>query len=68
MFLVLPTSKGEYCLNFNKALFFRPFKDFTRIDMEDGTIIDVLITFENLVNLLSQVYLPAIYSNILNQK
>lgn len=52
MFLVLSTSKGPYCLNFSKALFFRPYKDCTRIDMEDGTIIDVLISFDELTKKL----------------
>ena len=41
MFAVLTTSRGKYTINFAKVLFFYEYKKGTRVEMEDGTIIDV---------------------------
>lgn len=54
MFLILPTAKGDYCVNILKALFFYPHKELTRFEMEDGTIIDFNLKFEEVVNLVNE--------------
>ena len=41
MFVVLTTSRGKYTINFAKVLFFYEYKKGTRLEMEDGTLIDV---------------------------
>ena len=41
MFAVLTTSRGKYTINLAKVLFFYEYKKGTRVEMEDGTIIDV---------------------------
>ena len=54
MFLKLPTVKGDYCVNVLKALFFYPHKDSTRFEMEDGTIIDFTLPFDDVLKLLDE--------------
>ena len=41
MFAVLTTPRGKYTINLAKVLFFYEYKKGTRVEMEDGTIIDV---------------------------
>ncbi len=54
MFVRLPTPKGVYCVNLVKVLFFYPYKEHTRFEMEDGTIIDFNLTFDEVVNLVNE--------------
>ncbi len=54
MFVKLPTPKGDYCVNLMKVLFFYPCKNHTRFEMEDGTIIDFNLTFDEVLNLVNE--------------
>ena len=41
MFAVFEAARGLYTINLEKILFFYPCKHGTRLEMEDGTLIDV---------------------------
>ncbi len=52
MFAVLTIkSKGTFTINLSKVLFFYDSKKGTRLEMEDGTLLDVLEDYEK-INLL----------------
>ena len=54
MFINLPTPKGIYCVNLLKVLFFYPNKECTRFEMEDGTIIDFNMKFDDVITLINE--------------
>ena len=47
MLVVLETTKGVHTVNLDKILFFYPIKSGTcaRLEMEDGTLIDLAISY-----------------------
>ena len=48
MLAVLETTKGLYTVNLTKILFFYSIKSgaYTRLEMEDGTLIDVFMSYD----------------------
>ena len=54
MFINFPTPKGIYCVNLLKVLFFYPNKECTRFEMEDGTIIDFNMKFDDVITLINE--------------
>ena len=68
MFIKLPTPKGDYCVNLLKVLFFYPNKSCTRFEIEDGTIIDFNITFDEVIKLVDDAgyNIPDIKSYVQN--
>ena len=50
MFIKLPTTKKDYVINLDKVLFFYPQKDnVTRFELEDGTLLDANVKFEDVM-------------------
>ena len=50
MFIKLPTTKKDYAINLEKVLFFYPFKEnVTRFELEDGTLVDTNISFDDVM-------------------
>ena len=50
MFIKLPTTKKDYAINLDKVLFFYPQKDnVTRFELEDGTLFDANVKFEDVM-------------------
>ena len=58
MFIRLPTPKGDYFVNLAKVLFFYPNKECTRFEMEDGTIIDFSLKFDETLKLITEANIP----------
>ena len=54
MFIKLPTTKKDYAINLDKVLFFYSYKDnVTRFELEDGSLVDVNVKYEDLAHLLN---------------
>ena len=50
MFIKLPTTKKEYAVNLDKVLFFYAYKDnVTRFELDDGTLIDANVKYEDVL-------------------
>ena len=50
MFIKLPTTKKEYAVNLDKVLFFYSYKDnVTRFELDDGSLIDANVNFEDVL-------------------
>jgi len=50
VFIKLPTTKNEYAINLDKVLFFYPYKDnVTRFELEDGTLVDVNMSYDDIM-------------------
>ena len=54
MFAVLTISKGKLTVNLSKILFFYEQKTGTRLEMEDGTLFDVMESYCELNTILHQ--------------
>ena len=49
MFIKLPTTRKDYVINLSKILFFYALKErVTRIEIEDGTLLDVTLSLDEL--------------------
>lgn len=47
MFIKLPTTRKDYVINLSKILFFYALKErVTRIEIEDGTLLDVTLSLD----------------------
>ena len=71
MFIKLPTTKNEYSINLDKVLIFYPYKEnVTRFELEDGTIFDVILSYDDIMFALYQVgtCLPFGISTVENPK
>ena len=55
MFIRLPTPKGDYCVNLTKVVFFYAYKECTRFEMDDGTVIDFNATLDEVTFLFNQL-------------
>lgn len=53
MFAVLTTAKGAFSVNLTKILFFYTYRKGTRLEMEDGTLLDVEETFPQINSVLA---------------
>ena len=66
MFLRVPIGKKNYAINLDKVLYFYPYKaDETRFELEDGSILDVKISFDEIslnIKSLGQLY-PFVFVN-----
>ena len=50
MFIKLPTTKKYYAINLDKVLFFYPYKDnVTRFELDDGTLFDAQVKYDDVV-------------------
>ena len=56
MFVVGETSKCPHAVNLNKVLLFYPIKSgaCTRFEMEDGTLLDFIIPYDELIEQLAE--------------
>ena len=55
MFIKFPTTKNEYSINLDKVLIFYPYKEnVTRFELEDGTIFDVTLSYDDIMFALYQ--------------
>ena len=56
MFVVVETSKGPHAVNLNKVLFFYPIKSGkgARLEMEDGTLLDFIIPYDEVIKQLAE--------------